>query len=94
MSVNIREPHRTKDVGRKWLVDIGIVFEGGEVVRRKFIVGNGTIHETVKNEKQAKDWGLAEHAKPFRTTLSKRDYADVRALGDEYRSRKPRNVAV
>jgi hypothetical protein len=33
-------------------------------------------------------------SKPFRTTLSKRDYAEVRALGDEYRSRKPRSVAV
>lgn len=33
-------------------------------------------------------------AKPFRTTLSSRDYAVVRALGGEYRSRKPRSVAV
>jgi hypothetical protein len=33
-------------------------------------------------------------SKPFRTTLSKRDYSEVRALGDEYRARKPRTVAV
>ena len=33
-------------------------------------------------------------SKPFRTTLTKRDCAEVRALGDEYRSRKPRSVAV
>ncbi|MGB8932189.1 MAG: hypothetical protein WCC48_13175 [Anaeromyxobacteraceae bacterium] len=31
-------------------------------------------------------------AKPFRTTFSDRDYAKVRALGDEYRARKPRSV--
>jgi hypothetical protein len=30
--------------------------------------------------------------KPFRTTFSDRDYAKVRALGDEYRARKPRSV--
>lgn len=30
--------------------------------------------------------------KPFRTVLSERDYAEVRALGDEYRSRNPRSV--
>ena len=30
--------------------------------------------------------------KPFRTTFSERDYAQVRALGDEYRSRVPRSV--
>lgn len=32
-------------------------------------------------------------SKPFRTTLSSRDYAAVRRLGDEYRSRQPRSVA-
>jgi hypothetical protein len=32
-------------------------------------------------------------SKPFRTTLTKRDYEDVRVLGDEYRSRTPRSVA-
>jgi hypothetical protein len=32
--------------------------------------------------------------KPFRTTLSKGDYADVRALGDEYKARLPRSVLV
>lgn len=32
-------------------------------------------------------------SKPLRTTLSKRDYAEVRALGDEYRSQTPRSVA-
>jgi hypothetical protein len=31
--------------------------------------------------------------KAFRTTLSKRDYEQVRTLGDEYRSRTPRSVA-
>ncbi len=30
--------------------------------------------------------------KPFRTVLSARDYADVRRLGSEYLSRKPRSV--
>jgi hypothetical protein len=30
--------------------------------------------------------------KPFRTTFSERDYAQVRRLGDEYRSRVPRSV--
>lgn len=31
--------------------------------------------------------------KEFRTTFSGRDYARVRALGDEYRARSPRSVA-
>jgi len=31
--------------------------------------------------------------KPFRTVLSKQDYAEVKALGDEYRRRTPRSVA-
>ncbi len=31
--------------------------------------------------------------KPFRTTLSNADYAAVRRLGDEYRSRNPRSLA-
>ncbi|MGD9960156.1 hypothetical protein [Nocardioides sp.] len=31
--------------------------------------------------------------KPFRTTLSAADYAAVRRLGDEYRSRNPRSLA-
>lgn len=30
--------------------------------------------------------------KPFRTTFTERDYAQVRYLGDEYRSRVPRSV--
>lgn len=30
--------------------------------------------------------------KPFRTVLSTRDYADVRRLGTEFRSRRPRSV--
>lgn len=30
--------------------------------------------------------------KPFRTVLSARDYADVRHLGSEYLSRRPRSV--
>jgi len=30
--------------------------------------------------------------KPFRTTFTERDYARVRRLGDEYRSRVPRSV--
>jgi hypothetical protein len=30
--------------------------------------------------------------KPFRTKLSERDYARVRQLGEEYRSRVPRSV--
>lgn len=33
-------------------------------------------------------------AKPFRTTFSNRDYQKVRALGDEYRARSPRSVAL
>jgi hypothetical protein len=32
-------------------------------------------------------------SKPFRTTLSTRDYARVRSLGEEYRSRNPRTLA-
>jgi hypothetical protein len=36
---------------------------------------------------------LAGMEKPFRTTFSERDYAQVRALGDEYRSRVPRSVS-
>lgn len=35
---------------------------------------------------------LAGKEKKFLTTLSSRDYAAVRALGDEYRSRVPRSV--
>jgi hypothetical protein len=31
--------------------------------------------------------------KPFRTTLSDADYAEVRKLGDEYRKRNPRSLA-
>lgn len=31
--------------------------------------------------------------KPFRTVLSARDYAAVRTLGEEYRSRNPRSLA-
>lgn len=31
--------------------------------------------------------------KPFRTILSAADYAAVRRLGDEYRSRNPRSLA-
>ena len=30
--------------------------------------------------------------KPFRTTLSAKDYADVRDLGDEYLGRNPRSI--
>jgi hypothetical protein len=30
--------------------------------------------------------------KPFRAVLSPRDYADVRRLGTEYLSRRPRSV--
>jgi len=36
---------------------------------------------------------VAGKKKPFRTVLSKEDYAEVRRLGDEFRSRKPRSVA-
>jgi hypothetical protein len=32
-------------------------------------------------------------SKPLRTTLSSRDYARVRALGEEYRARNPRSLA-
>lgn len=32
-------------------------------------------------------------SKPFRTTLAERDYAAIRALGDEYQSRNPRSWA-
>lgn len=35
---------------------------------------------------------LAGRDKPFLTQLSSRDYAQVRALGDEYRKRRPRSV--
>lgn len=31
--------------------------------------------------------------KPFRTVLSKQEYAEVKALGDEFRRRTPRSVA-
>ena len=31
--------------------------------------------------------------KPFRTTLSDADYAEVRSLGEEYRKRNPRSLA-
>jgi hypothetical protein len=31
-------------------------------------------------------------SKPFKTTLSKADYAAVKMLGDEYRARTPRSV--
>jgi hypothetical protein len=31
--------------------------------------------------------------KPFRTRLSERDYAAVRALGSEYLARNPRSIA-
>ncbi len=31
--------------------------------------------------------------KPFRSVLSARDYADVRAFGAEFRAREPRSVA-
>ncbi|WP_208543712.1 hypothetical protein [Rathayibacter sp. VKM Ac-2804] len=31
-------------------------------------------------------------SKPFRTIVSASDYRDVRSLGDEYRSRRPRSV--
>lgn len=30
--------------------------------------------------------------KPFRTVLSEKDYAEVRALGEEYRQRNPRSI--
>lgn len=33
-------------------------------------------------------------SKPFKTTLSKADYAAVKKLGDEYRGRTPRSVLV
>lgn len=36
---------------------------------------------------------LTGMVKEFRTTFSARDYAQVRELGDEYRSRSPRSVA-
>jgi hypothetical protein len=32
-------------------------------------------------------------SKPLRTTLSSRDYAHIRALGEEYRARNPRSLA-
>jgi Txe/YoeB family toxin of Txe-Axe toxin-antitoxin module len=35
---------------------------------------------------------IAGKEKPFRTVLSTRDYADVRRLGAEYLSRRPRSV--
>lgn len=35
---------------------------------------------------------LTGMAKPFRKTFTERDYARVRQLGDEYRSRVPRSV--
>jgi hypothetical protein len=30
--------------------------------------------------------------KPFRTVLAEKDYAEVRALGEEYRKRNPRSI--
>lgn len=36
---------------------------------------------------------IAGLAKPFRTQLSERDYASVRALGEEYLARNPRSIA-
>lgn len=38
-------------------------------------------------------WEAMKGDKPFRTTLSDADYAAVRRLGDEYRSRNPRSLA-
>ena len=35
---------------------------------------------------------VAGMSKPFKTTFSDADYADVRALGDEYLARNPRSV--
>jgi len=51
-------------------------------------------------EKEGQELGLGGPAivvvtgldKPFKTTISAGDYAKVRALGDEYRARKPRSV--
>lgn len=63
MSVTVRKPHRILDVGRKWLVDIRIVFENGETDRKKFVVGKGTKYDEVHTEKQAKTWADNEHAK-------------------------------
>ena len=36
---------------------------------------------------------IAGKDKAFRTVLTAKDYAEVRALGDEYKSRAPRSVA-
>jgi hypothetical protein len=37
---------------------------------------------------------IAGRSKPFRTELTRAHYAAVRELGDEYRARNPRSVAV
>jgi hypothetical protein len=37
---------------------------------------------------------IAGRDKPFQTVLSRRDYDEVRRLGQEYRRRKPRSVAM
>lgn len=35
---------------------------------------------------------IAGRDKPFRTVLGQKDYAEVRALGEEYRARNPRSI--
>lgn len=35
---------------------------------------------------------IAGRKKPFRTTLSRQDYSEVKSLGDEFRARRPRCV--
>lgn len=37
---------------------------------------------------------IAGKDKPFRTTFTDRDYAEIKRLGEEYRSRSPRSVVL
>jgi hypothetical protein len=62
--------------------------------RRCFSLASRYAQEPLGPAALQVDGALAELglAKPFRTKLSSADYAEVRALGDEYRSRTPRSV--
>ncbi len=48
--------------------------------------------EALAMVRSARRESTAGMVKPFRTTFTERDYARVRQLGDEYRSRVPRSV--
>ena len=44
------------------------------------------------NPEKGADANPGTKDKPFKTVLSDADYAEVRALGDEFRARNPRSV--